>query len=66
MASGGIFHFTKVFIGLGILPLLSFQSVSELNFKKQLIASESAESVGVFDVNGDQNIDIVYSFQFLI
>ena len=59
MASGGLFHFTKVFIGIGILPLFSFQSVSELNFKKQLIASESAESVGVFDVNGDQNIDIV-------
>lgn len=46
-------------IGLGTLPLLSFQSVPPIKFKKQLIATESAESVGVFDVNGDGVLDIV-------
>ncbi|MCC5938464.1 MAG: VCBS repeat-containing protein [Lunatimonas sp.] len=30
-----------------------------VTFKKQLIAAESAESAGVFDVNGDGHLDIV-------
>jgi hypothetical protein len=48
-----------VLLGLGIWPLFSFQSPSTVKFKKQLIATESAESVGVFDVNGDGVLDIV-------
>ena len=32
---------------------------SQIKFRKQMIASESAESVGAFDVNGDQIPDIV-------
>jgi hypothetical protein len=59
MASAGLLYYSKVFIGLCILPLLSFHTSTELKFRKQLIAAESAESVGVFDVNGDQNPDIV-------
>src|SRR5690606_97244 len=44
----------------GTLPLFSFQSPTPpLTFKKQLIAAESAESAGVFDVNGDGVLDIV-------
>jgi hypothetical protein len=35
------------------------QAFKALKFKKQAIAFESAESVGVFDVNGDGNLDIV-------
>lgn len=42
-----------------IFPSLSFQPIGELKFKKQMIAAESNESVGVFDVNGDLNLDIV-------
>ncbi|WP_460944699.1 FG-GAP repeat domain-containing protein [Spirosoma daeguense] len=37
----------------------SGQSQPRVEFRKQLIASESAESVGVFDVNGDQKLDLV-------
>lgn len=48
-----------VIMGMGLLPLFSFQSPAPLKFKKQLIATESAESVGVFDVNGDSTLDIV-------
>lgn len=59
MVSGELFQYSKFFIGLCILPLLSFQPKPELKFKKQLIAAESAESVNVFDVNGDQKPDIV-------
>ncbi len=44
---------------LAVLPLLSFQPPGELKFRKQMIAAESYESVGVFDVNGDQQLDIV-------
>src|SRR5690606_28018406 len=40
------------------LPLFSFQA-PPLKFKKRLIATESAESVGVLDVNGDGALDIV-------
>jgi hypothetical protein len=59
MASTGFFHYSSVFIGLSILLSPQIQSGGELKFRKQLIASESAESVGVFDVNGDQNPDII-------
>ena len=47
------------FVALSVLPMLSFQPVPELKFKKQMIAAESSESVGVFDVNGDHVLDIV-------
>ena len=51
------YHFSLVtFV---IFPSLSFQPIGELKFRKQMIAAESNESVGVFDVNGDQNLDIV-------
>jgi hypothetical protein len=59
MAFTGFFHYSSVFIGLSILLSPQIQSGGELKFRKQLIASESAESVGVFDVNGDQNPDII-------
>lgn len=59
MVLGGLFQYSKVLIGLSILTLFSTHSISEPQFKKQLIASESAESVNVFDVNGDQQLDIV-------
>ncbi len=52
-------RYHSVILALAILPALSFQPISELKFRKQLIASESFESVGVFDVNGDKNLDIV-------
>ena len=41
------------------LSLFSFQGFAQLRFRQQLIAAESAESVGVFDVNGDKIVDIV-------
>lgn len=41
------------------LPLFSFQEVPVVEFKKQMVAAESAESVGVFDVNGDGVLDII-------
>jgi len=45
---------------LAAMSLSSFQSpVPPLKFQKQLIATESAESAGVFDVNGDGIPDIV-------
>jgi len=47
------------FLVLCFIPLLSFQNVPVTEFRKQMIAAESAESVGVFDVNGDNVIDIV-------
>jgi hypothetical protein len=47
------------FVVLSILPLLSFQPLPELKFRKQMIAAESSESVGVFDVNDDHVLDIV-------
>lgn len=43
----------------GWMLLSSFQSPAPLQFKKQLIATESAESVGVMDVNGDGIPDLV-------
>ena len=48
-----------ILVGLVILPSLSFKPIGELRFRKQMIAAESNESVGVFDVNGDQQLDIV-------
>jgi hypothetical protein len=39
--------------------MFSFQNIPPEKFRKQMIAAESAESVGVFDVNGDQVLDIV-------
>jgi hypothetical protein len=42
-----------------IALLSSFPSYSQIKFRQQLIASESAESVGVFDVNNDRVLDIV-------
>lgn len=47
------------FVVASILAMLSFQPVPELRFRKQLIAAESSESAGVFDVNGDHVLDIV-------
>lgn len=44
---------------LSALPLLSAQPHPELKFRKQMIAAESFESVGVFDVNDDHVLDIV-------
>src|SRR5688572_25171077 len=34
-------------------------SIAPLKFRKQLVAYESFESVGVFDVNNDRQLDIV-------
>ena len=45
--------------GLCLMPLFSFQKIPAEKFRKQMIAAESAESVGVFDVNGDQVLDII-------
>lgn len=47
------------FLWLCIISLVSFQGFSQVRFSKQMIAAESAESVGVFDVNGDHVLDIV-------
>lgn len=46
-------------LGLCLMPMFSFQAIPAEKFRKQMIAAESAESVGVFDVNGDQVLDIV-------
>jgi len=37
----------------------SLTAFSQVQFRKQMIAAESFESVGVFDVNNDGNLDIV-------
>lgn len=55
----GLFQYSKILIGLSFLPLLSTDFSTGPRFKKQLIAAESAESVSVFDVNGDQHPDIL-------
>ena len=47
------------FSGLVIWAIISCQPIKGLKFRKQLIASESFESVVVFDVNGDHQLDIV-------
>lgn len=41
------------------VTFFSSTGISQIKFRKQLIASESAESVGVFDVNNDHVLDIV-------
>lgn len=46
-------------LALCAIPVVSFQKDSHVRFKKQMIAAESYESVAVFDVNGDGNLDIV-------
>ncbi|MEO6188921.1 MAG: VCBS repeat-containing protein [Ginsengibacter sp.] len=49
-----------VFLLVSVLfSLASSHAISQLKFKKQMVAAESAESVGVFDVNGDHVLDIV-------
>ena len=45
--------------GICIILLFSFNGFAQLKFQQQMIAAESAESVGVFDVNGDHVLDIV-------
>src|SRR5690554_5842936 len=50
------------FAGIVALPLISSPLPAQtpaVKFKKQLIATETAESAGVFDVNGDGILDIV-------
>jgi len=47
------------FIICFIVLLSTYSSYAQLKFRQQLIASESAESVGVFDVNNDHVLDIV-------
>ena len=47
------------FVGLLCISFSSFQKPPSIKFRKQMIASESAESVGVFDVNSDRVLDIV-------
>ena len=44
---------------LCFISFISLPCFSQLRFRKQMIAAESAESVGVFDVNGDHIPDIV-------
>ena len=44
---------------LTVCILFSFNEPPVLKFKKQMIAAESFESAGVFDVNGDNKPDIV-------
>lgn len=45
--------------GICIISLFSFNGFAQLKFQQQMIAAESAESAGVFDVNGDYVLDIV-------
>ena len=47
------------FLWLCFTSFISLPCFSQLKFRKQMIAAESAESVGVFDVNGDHIPDIV-------
>ena len=47
------------FIICFIVLLSTYSSYAQIKFRQQLIASESAESVGVFDVNNDRVLDIV-------
>ena len=42
-----------------ITLIASLTAFSQVQFRKQMIAAESFESVGVFDVNNDGNLDIV-------
>lgn len=45
--------------GLLLLTAVLSTDTKPLTFKKQLIATETAESAGVFDVDGDGQLDIV-------
>ncbi len=54
-----MYRYILITVGLLILSLFSFREVSKVTFRKQMIAAESAESAGVFDVNGDGVLDIV-------
>ena len=49
----------KYILIFSIVLLTSFNGFSQVQFKKQMIAAESFESVGVFDVNKDGQPDIV-------
>ncbi len=43
----------------GIIMILPFHGLAQQKFRPQLIAAESAESVGILDVNNDHFLDIV-------
>ena len=47
------------FFAVCTMSSFSLQKDKTIKFRKQMIAAESAESVGVFDVNGDHIADIV-------
>lgn len=47
------------FFAVCTMSSFSLQKDKTIKFRKQMIAAESAESVGVFDVNGDHILDIV-------
>lgn len=51
--------YVLLFFGLGFTQAVCAQALKQLTFRKQMISSESAESVGVFDVNGDRVPDII-------
>jgi len=56
------YQIKKRFLFTILVTCVSFFSstgISQIKFRQQLIASESAESVGVFDVNNDHVLDIV-------
>ncbi len=54
-----MYKLLKILMGLICSGLPYFSTVPAIHFKKQFIAAESFESVGVMDVNGDHNEDIV-------
>lgn len=52
--------YLKIFFGIFCFNLFAFlNGAAQVKFQKQMIAAESFESVGVFDVNNDGNPDIV-------
>lgn len=52
--------YLKIFLGIICFNVFaSLNGSSQVKFQKQMIAAESFESVGVFDVNNDGNTDIV-------
>jgi hypothetical protein len=53
-------QYLRVFLGIISFNVFTFlNGDSQVKFQKQMIAAESFESVGVFDVNNDGNPDIV-------
>jgi len=48
--------FAGILLFANLMPIYGF---TQQKFRQQLIAAESAESVGVFDVNNDHNLDLV-------